>query len=81
MLHSPQFFPVSRPECPLLVKKGFQVINNPRLILREAAHSAGWNGGVLLEPDVFCNAVGHAVEILSMWLNECIPACRLEAVM
>ena len=82
MLHSPQFFPVSRPErLLLLVKKGFQVIGDPRLIIREAAYSPGWRGDVFTEPDVFCDAVGHAVEILSMWLNECIPVSRLKAVL
>ena len=39
MLHSPQFFPVSRPERPLLlVKKSFQVIGDPSLIVRESAY-------------------------------------------
>ena len=82
MLHSPQFFPVSRPERPLLlVKKSFQVIGDPWLIIREAAYSPGWHGGVFTEPDVFCDAVGHAVEILSMWLNKYIPVSRLKAVL
>ena len=77
MLHSPQFFPVSRPEHPLLlVKKSFQVIGDPQLIVREAAYSPGWHGDVFTEPDVFCDAVGHAVEILSTWLNKYIPVCR-----
>ena len=51
MLHSLQFFPVSRPERPLLlVKKGFQVIGDPRLIVREAAYSPGRHGGMFTEP-------------------------------
>ena len=75
-----QFFPVSRPEHPLLlVKKSFQVIGDPRLIIREAAYSSGWHGGVFTEPDVFCNAVSHAVGIHSMWLNKYIPVCWLKA--
>ena len=82
MLLSPQFFPVSRPERPLLlVKKSFQVIGYPWLIVRKAAYSPGWHGGVFTEPDVLCDAVGHAVKMLSMWLNEYIPVCQLKAVL
>ena len=82
MPHSPPFFPFSRPERPLFpVKKSFQVIGDPWLIIREAEYSPGWHGGVFTEPDVFCDAVSHAVEILSMWLNNSIPVCQLKAVL
>ena len=41
----------------------------------------GWHGGVLTESDIVCNAVGHVIDVLPMWLTEYIPVCRLEAVL
>lgn len=50
-------------------------------IVREAAYSPGWYGGMYTEVFVFCDAVRHAVDVLPMLSTQHIPVFWLKAVL
>ena len=74
MSYPPHFLLVCQPEgLLLLVEKTFQVTSGAGPVVWEAANSLSWQGAVFTKCDVFCDAVSHAVNVLSMWITKHFP--------
>lgn len=66
-LYPPDFLLVPQREGLLfLVEKSFQITDDSGHVVREAVDSLGWQGGVFIEFNIFCDVVSHAVDVLPM---------------
>ena len=63
-----------------LVEKLFQVTGDPGFVIGEAPHCSGGDGVVHSDADIVSQTLSHGIDVISMWLIECIPVFSLKTL-
>ncbi|MED6288619.1 hypothetical protein CHARACLAT_028396 [Characodon lateralis] len=62
-----------------LVKQVHQVTGDPRFVTGETFHRSGGYRIIHTEVYIVGHILSHGIDLLSMWLAQCVPVCSLKA--
>ncbi|MEQ2174351.1 hypothetical protein GOODEAATRI_007116 [Goodea atripinnis] len=64
-----------------LVKQVLQVTGDIGFVTGEASHRTGGDDVIHTEVYIVSDTVNHGIDVLSMWLAQCVPVCSLKATL